>query len=48
VSSHLILAPKYYLSPTSHMVKGSYATYELNDDVIEIILEALEAFQLLD
>ncbi len=30
------------------MVKGSYATYELNDDVIEIILEALEAFQLLD
>ncbi len=29
------------------MVKGNYATYELKDDVTEIILEALKAFQLL-
>jgi hypothetical protein len=48
VFSHLILASKISLPPTSHMVKGSYATYEPKDDVIEIILDALEAFQLLD
>jgi hypothetical protein len=48
VFSHFILASKFSLPPTSHMVKGNYATYELKDDVTKIILEALEAFQLLD
>jgi hypothetical protein len=37
--SHLIFALKFSLPPTSHMVKGSYTTYELKDYVIEIILE---------
>jgi hypothetical protein len=39
VFSHLIFASKFSLPPTSHMVKGSYITYELKDDVIEFILE---------
>jgi len=48
VFSRLILASKFSLPPTNHMVKGSYATYELKNNVAEIILEALEAFQLLN
>jgi hypothetical protein len=46
--SHLILASKFSMPPTLHVVKGNYATYELTHDVEEVILEALEAFKLLD
>jgi hypothetical protein len=48
VFSHLILASKKFLPSTSHMAKGSYATYELKDDVTKIILKAFKAFKLLD
>jgi hypothetical protein len=34
--------------PNLHVVKGNYATYELTHDVEEVILEALDAFKLLD
>jgi len=36
------------MSPTSHVVKGSSATYEFTNEVIGVILEALEAIKLLD
>ncbi len=36
------------MPPTLHVVKGNYATYELTHDVEEVILEALDAFKLLD
>jgi hypothetical protein len=36
------------MPPTFHLVKGNYATYELTHDVEEVILEALDAFILLD
>lgn len=48
VFSHLILAWNFSMSPTTHVAKGSYATYELTYGVSEVILEAIEAFRLLD
>jgi hypothetical protein len=33
---------------TLHVVKGKYATYELTHDVEKIILEAFDAFKVLD
>ncbi len=48
VFSHLILAYKISMPPTSHVGKGSYATYELTYGVLKVILEALEAYRLLD
>jgi hypothetical protein len=48
VFSHLILASKKFMLPNLHVVKGNYATYELTHDVEEVILEALDAFKLLD
>jgi len=34
VFNHLVLAFKFSLPPTTHMVKGAYATYELSNDAI--------------
>jgi hypothetical protein len=34
------------MSPTAHVAKGSYATYELTYGVSEVILETIEAFGL--
>lgn len=36
------------MSLTSRVVKGSSATYELTNEVIGVILKALEAVRLLD
>jgi hypothetical protein len=36
------------MSPTSHVVKGSSATYELTNEVTSVILEALEVVRLLN
>jgi hypothetical protein len=44
----LVLASKFSMPPTSHVVKGNYATYELTDEVIGVILEASELVRLLD
>jgi hypothetical protein len=38
VFSHLVLASKISLPPTTYMVKGAYATYELSNDAISVIL----------
>jgi hypothetical protein len=48
VFSHLILASKFFMPPTLHVVKGNYATYELTHDVEKVILKAFDAFRLLD
>jgi hypothetical protein len=48
VFSHLILASKKFMLPSLHVVEGNYATYELTNDVEEVILEALDVFKLLD
>jgi hypothetical protein len=36
------------MPPTSHVVKGRYATYEFTDEVISVILEALKVVGLLN
>jgi hypothetical protein len=36
------------MPPTFHVVKGNHATYGFTHDVEEVILEALDAFILLD
>ncbi len=43
-----MLASKSSMPPSSHVVKGNYATYELIDEVIGVILEVLKAVKLLD
>jgi hypothetical protein len=48
VFSHLILASKFSMPPTCHVVKGDDATYEFTQVVTEVILEALEDVKLLD
>jgi hypothetical protein len=48
VFSHLILASKISMPPTLHVVKENFATYELTHDVEKVILEAFNAFRLLD
>jgi hypothetical protein len=37
IFSHLILASKFSMPPTSHIVKGKYASYELLLKVMDII-----------
>jgi hypothetical protein len=45
---HLILASKFSMPPTTHAMKGNYATYEHVNEVADIILGALEDLRLLD
>ncbi len=42
VYSHLILTSKFSLPLTTHGVKGSYASYELDGNVIDIIFDTLD------
>jgi hypothetical protein len=46
--SHLILASKFSMPPISHSMKGRYEIYELIIEVAKVIVEALEAINLLD
>ena len=39
---------KFQMPPTKHVVRGSYATYELTMTTMEKILDALEERSLLD
>jgi hypothetical protein len=48
VFSNLVLTSKFSLPPTIHMVKGAYATYELSNDAISVIMVVVEDTQLLD
>jgi hypothetical protein len=48
VYSHLVLASKFFLPPTAHGIKGSYASYELDGYVINIIFDTFDQVELLD
>jgi hypothetical protein len=45
---HLIVVSKFRMSPTTHSVRGSNATYELIANVIGIIHQGLEVHRLVD
>jgi hypothetical protein len=47
-STILFLASKFSLPPTTHIVRGTYATYELSNETISVIMAALEDTQLLE
>ncbi len=42
-----MLASKFSLPPIAHVVKGNYASYELDGNVIDLIFEALDQVKLL-
>ncbi len=42
VFSHLVLASEFSLPTTIHMVKRTYATYELSNDAISVIMVAIK------
>ncbi len=42
VFSHLVLAFEFSLPPTTHMVKRTYAAYELSNDAISVIMVAIK------
>lgn len=44
--SHLIVASKFNMPPTVHNLKCNMATYELMDEVFQIISAGVEAYQL--
>jgi hypothetical protein len=48
VYSHLILASKFPMSPTMHVVRGSLCTHELSNEVLNIIHEGIYYRQLVD
>ncbi len=48
VYSHLMLASKFSLPPIADGVKGNYASYELDGNVIDLIYEPLDQVELLD
>jgi hypothetical protein len=48
VFNHLILTSKFSLPPTTHIVRGTYATYELSNEAISVIMVAVEDTQLLE
>jgi hypothetical protein len=41
VFSHLVIASKFSMVPTAHSVKGSFGSYEVKEDVLNIILNAV-------
>jgi hypothetical protein len=47
VYSHLVFAFKSSLPFTTHAMKGNYASYELDGNVINLIYEALDQVELL-
>jgi hypothetical protein len=48
VFNHLVLASKFSLPSTIHIVRGTYATYELSNEAMSIIMVAIEDTQLLE
>lgn len=44
----LFLVSKFSLPPTIHIVRGTYATYELSNEAISVIMDVLEDTQLLE
>jgi hypothetical protein len=47
-SAILFLASNFSLPPTTHIVRGTYATYELFNEAISVIMATLEDTQLLE
>jgi hypothetical protein len=47
VYPHIVVASKFVLPPTTHVVRGSLCTYELSANVLVIIQEGISC-QLLD
>ncbi len=48
IFSHLINASKFTMPPIVHSINGNYATYELKFDVLNCIIDAIEATRLLE
>ncbi len=48
VYSHLVVASKFLLPPTTHVVKGSLCTNELSANVLAIIQKGISCWQSLD
>lgn len=47
VYSHSVLASKFSLPFTTHVMKGNYASYELDGNVINLTSKALDEVELL-
>jgi hypothetical protein len=47
IYSHLMCASKFAMPPTSHNVHGSYPTFELQNETLQLIEEALEDLHVL-
>jgi hypothetical protein len=43
VYSHLVVASKFTMPPTTHAVRGSLCTYELSSEVLVIIHESISS-----
>jgi hypothetical protein len=48
VFSHLTFSFQIFLAPTNHIIRGTYATYELSNEAISVIMVALNDTQLLE
>ncbi len=48
IYSHLVCASKFAMPPTAHSVRGSYPTFELPNETLHLIKEALEDLRHLD
>jgi hypothetical protein len=46
--SHLVVASKFSMPPTTLTIKSSSTTYELSEEVLRIIKQGIEAFKLLE
>jgi hypothetical protein len=46
IYSHLVCATKFTMPPTSHNVRGNYPTFELPNDILQLIEEALKDLRL--
>ncbi len=42
IYSHLVYASKFAMPPTSHNIRGSYPTFELPNETLLLIEEALK------
>jgi len=38
---HIIVASKFFMPPITHVVKGHFGSYELKEDVLNIIVNAV-------
>jgi hypothetical protein len=47
IYSHLVCASKFAMPPTSHNVHGSYPTFELQNETLQLIEETLEDLHVL-